>query len=153
MTPVLNASPKIRPIVIGLFRKGDHILVSEGQEPATGLPFYRPLGGGIEFGETSAEALAREIREELGEEITNLQLLGTIENIFTYGEQPRHEIVQVYDADFVDKGVYEQPELWVMEHSVAPARATWRTWEDFSPERPLYPTGLTELIASLPASH
>ncbi|MCA9941424.1 MAG: NUDIX domain-containing protein, partial [Anaerolineales bacterium] len=58
----------IRPLVICLFRHKNHILVMEGYDPVKQQTFYRPLGGGIEFGEHSAIALRRELREELGAE-------------------------------------------------------------------------------------
>ena len=47
-----------------------------------GSAFARPLGGGIDFGETSQDAIVREIREELGAELTDARLLGIVENIF-----------------------------------------------------------------------
>lgn len=60
----------IRTVAIGLFRNGNRILVSDGLDPATGRPHCRPLGGSVEFGELAANALVREIREELGVEET-----------------------------------------------------------------------------------
>lgn len=92
----------IRPLVICVFQKGDNILVAEGYDPLKEDHFYRPIGGGIEFGENSEEALIREMREELGTEITDLTYLGTLENIFTFNGKRGHEIVRVYDASFVD---------------------------------------------------
>lgn len=47
---------RIRPIAIGIFRRGDSILVELGQDPATGEHFCRPPGGEIEFGEDGAAA-------------------------------------------------------------------------------------------------
>jgi len=44
----------IRSIAICVFRHKNHILVAEGYDPVKDEYFYRPLGGGIEFGETSA---------------------------------------------------------------------------------------------------
>jgi len=41
---------QIRPLAIYLFRDGDRILVGEGNDPVKRETFYRPLGGGIEFG-------------------------------------------------------------------------------------------------------
>ena len=91
-----------RPVVLGIFKNKDKILVAEGFDPATKQVFYRPLGGTIEFQEKSIEALRLEIREELRTEIKNIKYLGTTENIFTYNKQPGHEIDIVYEAEFVD---------------------------------------------------
>ena len=98
----------IRALVICIFQKDDSILVAEGYDPVKGEYFYRPIGGGIEYGEKSAEALIREIREEIDTEIFNLNYLGTVENIFTFNGEVGHEIVQVYDADFVDSIFYTE---------------------------------------------
>jgi 8-oxo-dGTP pyrophosphatase MutT (NUDIX family) len=45
----------------------------EAFDPVKGETFYRPLGGGVEFGETSAAA-AREIREEVSADVTDTEL-------------------------------------------------------------------------------
>ena len=57
----------IRPIVIGVAIRNDRVLAIEGFDAHKGEHFFRPPGGGIEFGETSEGALRREFREELDE--------------------------------------------------------------------------------------
>lgn len=101
----------IRPIVICLFHNGNRILVSEGFDAIKQDYYYRPLGGGIEYGESSREAIVREIQEELGVEIENLKLLDVLENIFIYEGQKGHEIVFVFDAEFTEKSLYELDEI------------------------------------------
>ena len=101
----------IRPIVICLFRHGDRLLVSEAYDSAEGDYFCRPLGGGIEFGEHSRDAVLREIREEVGAEVGKLELIGVLENVFTYEGARGHEIVFVYDGEFKDRRVYERDEV------------------------------------------
>ena len=98
----------IRPLAICIFRHNDEILVSEERDPSKGETFYRPLGGGIEFGEHSVETIHRELMEEIGAEVKALVYLGTLENIFTFNGEPGHEIVQVYDGVLVESGLYEQ---------------------------------------------
>jgi len=49
----------IRVIAICIFRRGNRILV-EAFDSVKGSPYYRPLGGGIEPGETSETTLIRE---------------------------------------------------------------------------------------------
>ncbi|MFC0417778.1 NUDIX hydrolase [Cytobacillus solani] len=98
----------IRPLVICIFQKDDSILVAEGYDSVKGDYYYRPIGGGIEYGEKSAEALIREVQEEIETDIFNLKYLGTLENIFTFNGEVGHEIVQVYDASFVDFSFYTE---------------------------------------------
>lgn len=64
------------------------------------------LVGGIEFGEKSVDAFIREIHEEIEAETSNIEFVGTIESIFTFHGEVGHEIVQVYDASFVDASFY-----------------------------------------------
>ena len=69
----------------------DRILVSEADDPVKQDKFYRALGGGVEFGETSLNALRREFQEEIQTDVTNIHYLGCLENLFTYNGQPGHE--------------------------------------------------------------
>ena len=55
------------------------LLVSQGDDVP---PFQRPLGGHVEFGEYAADTLHRELLEEIGQAVTDVRLLGVLENIF-----------------------------------------------------------------------
>ena len=138
----------IRPIAICLFSHNDRILAAEGYDPVKQQAFYRPLGGAIEFGETSAETVAREIHEELDAAVADLRYLGTLENIFTYDGQAGHEIVLVYDGCFTDPTRYAAAELLGHEDNDRPFRAVWL---DVGALRqpgapPIYPEGLLDLL-------
>ena len=102
--------PAIRNLAICVFRHHSRILVAQGFDDVKNESFLRPLGGAIEFGEMAVEALRREIREELGVEIAEPVRLGVLENVFTYRGQPGHEVIFVFDARFVDAGLYQQAE-------------------------------------------
>lgn len=142
------AEERIRTIVLAvLLRPNDgSLLVFRGYDPRKQEAFYRPLGGGIEFGESSWQALQREMMEELGAVVRPIRNLGTLESIFEFNGCPGHEITIVWQAEFEDPTYYEQEALTYCEgneQSVA-------LWVD--PARlqvegiPLYPSGLTELI-------
>ncbi len=76
-----------------------------------------PVGGGIEFGETSEQAAARETFEEINAVVTNLRFMGVIENMFSYEGQDYHEHIFAYEGDFEDKSLYEQEEIHGKEDS------------------------------------
>lgn len=140
---------KIRVIAICVFRNGDRILAAEYYDAVTKKVFRRPLGGTVEFGERSDASMIREIREEINAEVTDLRYLGTLENIFVYEGQKGHEIVQVYDAHFVDENMYNKEIIQGIEQA-APLRAVWVNWETVGPDAPpLYPSTLPKLLASL----
>ncbi len=123
------------------------VLVARGVDPATGEPFYRPLGGGVEFGETAAAAVRREIMEELGASIDAPTQLGVLENVFEYAGRPGHEIVFVFDARFSDPSMYQRPELPVTETGSGWRAARWMSIEALAAgAEPLYPDGLLSLL-------
>lgn len=69
------------------------------------------MGGGVDFGETSYDALKREFQEELQAELTNIKYLGCIENLFIFKGQQGHEIIQLYQCDFVESKFYQLDQL------------------------------------------
>jgi 8-oxo-dGTP pyrophosphatase MutT (NUDIX family) len=141
---------RIRPLALCVFRHAGRILAFEGYDPLKRQHFYRPLGGGIEFGEYAAQAITREIREELRAEVANVRYLGTLENIFTFDGKPGHEIVMIFDGEFVDPSFYDVPSIDGAEDNGAPFHAAWHPLEDYrSGNPPLYPDGLYDLLKSV----
>jgi ADP-ribose pyrophosphatase YjhB (NUDIX family) len=119
------------------------LLVSEGHAPG-GEAFERPLGGHVEFGERAADTLRREFREEIGQDLTNVRLLGVLENLFQWDGETQHEIVFVYSADLADPAAYEIGEQRILDEPAT--RVIWRPAGAAGP--PLYPDGVTELLAA-----
>jgi len=102
---------EIRVLALGIIRDGDRLFISEGYDPAKQRKFYRAMGGGVDFGETSRDALQREFQEEIQAELTNIKYLGCIENLFTFNGKQGHEILQVYQCDFVDPKFYQLEQI------------------------------------------
>ena len=137
----------IRPIAICVFRNNGRILVFEGYDPSKGQTYYRPLGGGIEFGESGETAVRREIMEELHSAIIDLKHLGFLENIFIFNGKPGHEIVMVYDGVLNESGLYDQTEMKVTEANGEIVRAMWKGLDEFGEGKCiLYPDGLLNLL-------
>lgn len=143
---VTSMGSNIRPIALGLIRRRDQILVFEGRDDVKGETYYRPLGGGVEFGERSEDALVREFQEELDADILVKERLGVLENVFAWRGNPGHEIAFVYEAEFVDSGLYAKDEMKILDD---PATARWVDLRDFRDgSKILYPNGLIELLSS-----
>ncbi len=106
---------EIRVIALGLIRDGDRIFLSEGYDHVKQQTFYRAMGGGVDFGETSYQALQREFQEEIQAELTNIRYLGCLENIFVYNGQPGHELIQLYQCDLADSKFYQLEQLTFAE--------------------------------------
>lgn len=140
---------RIRPLALCIFHHHGKILVNQFHDNENQRTLYRPIGGGIEFGERSADAIIREVQEELGLSVHGVRLLGTLESLFTYAGKPGHEIVQVYDATFDDERIYEAKELTGHESDGASFIARCCDSTDFSLASPLVPEGLQDLLKSL----
>ena len=137
---------QVRSIAICIIRDKDRIFVGEHYDLSKKETFYRPLGGAIEFGEYGQECVVREIREESEKEIKNLVYVGMIENIFVYDGQPGHEIVLVFQANFVDSQMYEVKSIRCRNNGEE-FDALWKSLSDFREGKaPLYPEGLLKFI-------
>ncbi|MEJ6483671.1 NUDIX hydrolase [Nostoc punctiforme UO1] len=121
----MGKAGEIRVIALGLIRDGERIFVSEGYDPVKQETFYRALGGGVDFGETSHTALKREFQEEIQAELTNIKYLGCIESLFTFNGKQGHEIVQLYQCDFVDSKFYQLESLIFSESQHHKHKALW----------------------------
>jgi ADP-ribose pyrophosphatase YjhB (NUDIX family) len=136
----------IRPLALGIVWRGDELLVFEGYDRVKDEIFYRPLGGGIEFGEYSQEALRREFREELSVELTGVRYMAMLENIVTCNGQRGHEICLLFEAVLADPSFYARETFTVHEENQRfPTR--WMSLSTFEEEgQPLYPDGLLQLL-------
>jgi len=129
--PAGRSRIRVKAFALILDERGDHHAVarmSTTEQPA----FHRPLGGTVERGERSADAVVREIAEALGATLVEPELLGVLENIFTLEGETRHEVVFVYAGRLA-------------EREVVPSWVEWRPvegWDDV----PLLPVGLQELL-------
>jgi len=121
----MQTNHRIRVKALGLIKDCDRIFVSGCDEPVKQKTFYRALGGSVEFGETSLAALQREFQEEIQAELTNIQHLACIESLFTYLGEPHHEIIQLYQADFVDPTFYQLEKLPFVDGDNPPGIAEW----------------------------
>lgn len=67
--------PKHAPAVMALIWRGEELLLARSAHFKPGI--YSALAGFIDAGETAEEALHREVKEEVGLEVTNLEYFGT----------------------------------------------------------------------------
>ncbi|GIF00057.1 NUDIX hydrolase [Paractinoplanes rishiriensis] len=137
--------PDIRPIALAAPRRGTGLLVFEYLDATKNETFYRPLGGGIDFGETAEQAVRRELREELNAELLDVRLLGVLENLFHAFGRPGHEIVFVFDCRLADQSLYTRDVLGEIRDDPG-TKVMWLPLDSFTPDRPLYPAGLADLL-------
>jgi len=110
------------------------LLVSRHRDSETGEPFYRPLGGGVEFGEHGEDALRREFREELGVSLETVSFLDTYEDVFTAEGKTHHELWRCYEADIVEDWPYEEESFAGYESDGEEIDCVWKPIAKLGPE-------------------
>ena len=108
----------VQHVAIGvLINSDDQVLIAKrAADKHMGNKWEFP-GGKVEEGETSQEALYREMHEELGIEVQSAKLLTDI----TYEYEDRKVILDVYEIKKwigEAQGVEQQPVLWVEKHAL-----------------------------------
>ncbi len=120
-----------------IVRDGKVLLVRRARHPALGV--YTLPGGGVETGETLAQAAAREVREETALEIDVIALAGHREAIVRdkEGRIERHFVIMCFAARWRSGAIVLNEELddarWLVPAELAGLRTT---------------EGLAEIVAS-----
>lgn len=141
----------IRPVALGLVTRGHELLVFEYYDETADETFYRPPGGGIQFGEAASDAIEREFAEELGWDVTTGERLGVLENRFTFDGIEGHEYAFCYAVEPSDETVYEREEFVATETDGDEYRLCWHALGSFNGDGPpLYPDGLLSVVAEYP---
>jgi ADP-ribose pyrophosphatase YjhB (NUDIX family) len=125
---------------------GTHHAVLRGEDPSDGRIFHRLVGGGVEHGERAADAVVREVAEELRATLVEPRLLGVLESIFTFDGEPGHEVVFVYAGRLAEGDVVPPEGGWYDDLGI-PMWVEWRPCD--APEHdslPLYPDGVGALL-------
>jgi len=144
----LPPPPRIRVLALALIRRPSdgRWLAMHGTDPSKETEFYRPAGGGVEFGETSRDAVCREMLEEFSAVVEPVRLWGATENLFVHMDKPGHEVVFLWECRFVDERFYTQDELKIDENGLEMV-AHWIDPDDLAVRGiPLYPDGLPEIL-------
>ncbi len=128
---------------------GTHHAVLRGHDPTSDRVFHRLLGGSVELGERSRTAIVREIAEELKATLVEPELLGVVENVFTFDGEVGHEIVFVYAGRLAEGDVVPPEGGWYDDVGI-PMWVEWRPIgapvEGDADTLPLYPDGLGTLL-------
>lgn len=110
-----------------------------------GVKGYRPLGGAIEFGERAEAALHREFREELDRSLSDVRLLGVMENLYTHEGAPGHEIIFAFRATLEGGDDSTRP-LSALIEGGRTLPIVWLPPAALTPDAPLLPRGLEALV-------
>ncbi len=143
-----NANTRFNYRIVGVAINDGWVLLNRVE----GWDFWFLPGGRAEMMEPAQETLRREMREELGTDITIERLLWIVENFFTFGGQNVHEL-GLYFLMSLPTGSpllsIEGPFAGKEEH--VNLIFQWFRLEELSQVR-LYPDFLPQTLQSLPAT-
>lgn len=97
--------------VAAIIKKDGKILLHKSKKD----DFYAIPGGRVKIGESSIKALRREFIEEIGKDINVKNFVGLIENFFEYNDKKYHEIMILFNVDFVDTDLYDNEKITGLE--------------------------------------
>lgn len=140
-------SRPIRVKAVCLCRHDRKILLAEGYDPTKDEHYLMPIGGGVEFGELAEQAAIREVREEIGADVSDLTLLGVSENRFTFDGVHGHEVVFVFEGILVNSDLYQREYFKGIETNGVEFTVRWVPEEDvISGSIPVYPDGVLSML-------
>ncbi|MEK1907126.1 MAG: NAD(+) diphosphatase [Pseudomonas sp.] len=96
----LDSYARISPSMIVLITRGDEVLLARSQRFPPGM--YSTLAGFVEPGESAEECVAREVFEEVGLQVGNLQYLGS------QGWPFPHSLMLGFHAEYVSGEIVPQ---------------------------------------------
>jgi len=144
--------PTFRLKAFCLLLRGNQMLLSKHFDKNRNDYFVRPLGGTVEFQERSEDTLRREIKEEIGADVTAPQLVTVIEDIFDYRGEPYHDVVFLYRAKFADESWYQKDDIVCTEIDGAVFPTFWLTLAEIQENGyRLVPSGLVDIIKKMPS--
>ncbi|MGH8355195.1 MAG: NAD(+) diphosphatase, partial [Pseudomonas sp.] len=97
----LQHYPRLSPSMIVLVTRGDEILLARSPRFVSGV--YSTLAGFVEAGESVEECVAREVREEVGLEVKNLQYIGS------QGWPFPHSLMLGFHAEYAGGEIVPEP--------------------------------------------
>lgn len=108
-------------------------------------------GGHVAFGETNAQTLVREFKEEIGADISVGELKWVAEVFFPWGSRPCHQICLYYMVDILDPELPADGRFLGKEHLEGRNFDLEFHWVplDRVGEMEIYPTNTVELLGKM----
>jgi len=142
----------VRVRACGVFRRGDEVLLIRQHNDA-GVARYMTPGGGVDFLEPVQDAVRREMREEVGVDVSDLRYVGMFESLGeTPDGTPAHEISLVYEVATDDAAIYQQ-DVVAIDDNGSPFTAVWIRVADVPAGTRDLGDGLPGVLASMAAKH
>lgn len=92
-----------------LFEHNGKFLFQKGEKNS----YWSLIGGRVKSGESSYDALIREVKEELEIDLLrkNIKLIYIAENFFKVNETQTHEMLFIFKVDIIDSRLYDNQDF------------------------------------------
>ena len=139
-----------RQAALCVIQRGDRFLVAELIDAQTGAVLHRPVGGGIEQGESPETAVRREVREELGITLTQVKLLGSVDHAWIWKGRELRERAWIFLADASDDARLSRGEtVELVEADGDRFQTVWRSAREMADGPPVSPAMLREFLEQI----
>jgi ADP-ribose pyrophosphatase YjhB (NUDIX family) len=121
--------------VYGIFIKNKKVLLSD--ERLKGFEFTKFPGGGLEFGEGTADCILREMKEETGLDFNILSHYYTTDFFQVSAFHPDHQIISIYfriEGDDLRFELLSESRFDFRSDSESAQRFRWKSINDLVPE-------------------
>ncbi|KAL7589702.1 nudix hydrolase 1 [Lactuca sativa] len=127
-----SSSPPPAPVIaVVVFLIKDNTVLLGRRRDSVGLNTFALPGGRLEFGESFEECATREVKEETGLDIKDIQFLTVTNDVFTEAEKPFHSVAIYMRASLSDPDQIPQ--------NVEPDKCYGWDWYDWKkPPQPLF---------------
>ncbi|WP_160672240.1 NUDIX hydrolase [Clostridium sp. C8-1-8] len=133
--------------VAGLLFNKDKILIHRGIND----DFYALPGGRLEMFESTEDTIVREMKEELGIEVSVNRLLWICEDFYTFNDNKCHEICYYYLIECEDSLLMDKGDLFYVTEGKNKFEFRWVDVKIINNEE-LYPKFLKDKLEKLPSS-
>ena len=113
--------------------------------------FYAFPGGRVEMFEITENTIVREMKEELGINVTVNRLLWVCEHLFTHNDSKYHEICFYYFIECNDNNFLEKEDLFYISEGSNEFEFRWVAVADIR-DHVIYPTFIKDKIGDLPVN-
>jgi len=137
----------IQALAYCIVRRNHEVLLRRGEACGGDKSYFYPLGGIMQAGEYSWDAVRRHAKMALDSELHNLTFMGPSEFIGREGDHLLHQIIFLFEADLAEADCYHQPQIGGKGPDRRPCLYRWQPLLAFQRKRNwLLPESLADMM-------